>query len=241
MEVFMNLKEHKTKYFERIRLEKRINNFGYIYKVNGLFDKSFLTLKKLKRIGSLISSRDLAAAILNSGINSSLFLEGSYVNETGIYNPNRETILDRNSPILNSDSARDATSYHKERKEFPVVSSNYLIKINEERNKRPEEKSILVIPHRNNFEIPSNRFNEDEITLWLFRDIASEYGNFLSDNGVSGFSLELINSKYVDDNRNSFVRHLHLSYDKKERKQTLVGKDFYFNSCNNLRGFKRSI
>ncbi|MEK6932315.1 MAG: hypothetical protein AABW56_00790 [Nanoarchaeota archaeon] len=56
------------------------------------------------------------------------------------------------------------------------------------------------------FSIPTNRFGEDDFTIFAFKELASEFGDFLKDkDGLENIYVKLENKDYIDNQNNPFL------------------------------------
>jgi hypothetical protein len=62
--------------------------------------------------------------------------------------------------------------------------------------------------------IPTNRFGEDERTVWAFQDQAKGYGEFLKDAGISASNIWMYtgNDKHIDGQKGPFANQLWLRW-----------------------------
>ncbi|MEK6935277.1 MAG: hypothetical protein AABW67_00660, partial [Nanoarchaeota archaeon] len=182
--------------------EAEIKGLGIVHRVAKPFDEA---LKTIKGAGaSLISARDLAYARIQEGRDSSLCNFGSYIKEGVISVPNQSLFI-RNSPLLNQEFAEQAVQAHKDGKEFYIddkLTNQYCKQAEADKNKPLEKRRVLSLNKRGKFEIPTNRFNQEELTLWLFQDQAENYGLFLRDKKIKGINEMPVYLSSNDNNKN---------------------------------------
>jgi len=173
-------------------LEDKIEGVGQIYLT------SCPTTKLSNVQGEILSARDLVYAAISRGFNSSLMKLSSGVKEGIIYTS------DKNRPILVSDTHRlDKKTLSKFKEDYSIDQKfvrSYLELAEEDKNKDLMDKGALTIKidydkNCGNFDIPTNRFGEEELTLWSLKDQAKEYGYFLRENGVKNLRIDFYNSK----------------------------------------------
>ena len=187
----------------RPELEASVKNLGEIYRLNVSFDQA---LKSLRNFGikNPISIRDLAYARIQKGRCNSLSRYGSYTGAGFLHLKNEAYLLALNSPLLDLELASQAVEVNRAGKYFST-GKDFYDKYKEiaeiEKNKEPENRSVLILSERKNYEIPTNRFNENELTKFLFKDQAENYGNFLSEDKtkrIDKMPVWLVNEGDVD-------------------------------------------
>ena len=158
----------------------------------GTFEKNAL---------SLFSAAQFAQKRIESGIDSHLFANGSFVKEGVLYvpNSNHKINLVRKSFVLAN--PKDAVAVHKRNKEFFVDEAAALEYL--EANKR----NVLVLNDLS--PIPTIRFGEDERTVWLFGKSAQEYGKVLSEK-VKKMTFRFDNANYIDKQGKPYADQLWL-------------------------------
>jgi len=188
------------------QLEAEVKGLGNVYSVEAHFDEALQALGKSKKI---ISLRDLAYGRIRTGSESHLSQHYSYVKEGAIYVPNHEPLFVANSPILRS--ASKATEAHRKGNEFYVNAKKVLEQAEADEKKDPENRKVLTLKQRKSYEIPTNRFGEDEVTRWAFKDQAEDYGEFLRENGVDEMPVWLVGDQdYTNNQSKPFARQLWL-------------------------------
>jgi len=124
---------------------------------------------------------------------------GNWVREGVIYIPGKGNKLVRNSPILYS--AKEATQAHREGKEFYTT--------NEAVQKALEDSVDFPL---NSKDIPTKRFNENDLTVWAFgagdSKKAQAYGDFLKDSEINSMPVWAVDNDYVKKQNSPFVRQL---------------------------------
>jgi hypothetical protein len=126
-----------------------------------------------------ITARDFAYIFNQIGIANPASITGSIINEGIIYLPNYidQKFLVRDNPLLKK--PRHAIDAHNGKREVALEESEvkeYLAKI---KNRDP---SVCLLIAR---ELPPlNRYGEEKITTWLYRDQAKEFGLGLKDFGI---------------------------------------------------------
>jgi len=185
--------------------ESKVKSIGIICKVDKPFDEALETITHAG--AKVITARDLAYARIQEGRDSSLCSNGSYVKEGLVYVPDK-TLFIRNSPLLNPELAGKAVQSHRNGSEFYIdekLIKKYEEQAENDKNKIPSKKRVLSLSKRGNFSIPTDRFNEDELTLWLFKDQAEAYGDFLRENNLSEMPVYL-----SDNSKKNFANQLWL-------------------------------
>ncbi|MBS3091816.1 hypothetical protein J4466_00195 [Candidatus Pacearchaeota archaeon] len=155
--------------------------------------------------------------------------KGNYVREGVLYIPRKGTKLVRNSPILYS--AEEATQAHRDIKEFYP-------------SKEAIEKALAdsVDFPLHNIGIPTNRFNEEALTIWAFgagdSDKAQAYGNWLR-NGepeIMKMPVWAVDKDYVNKQNYPFARQLWFS--RLDSRSVLNGGSRDLHSGDRVRGVR---
>ena len=188
----------------KVEFEAKIEGLGEIYKVYAPFDKALEALKSRK--AKIITSRDLAYARIQEGSRSDSSTYGSYVKEGDIYIPNQKgVILTRNSLVLKS--PKQATQAHKKNKKFYIDKKQAMKYL--EKAKHQKDNSAILLTDFNS--IPTNRFGDDKLTVWLFQDQAKDYGLFLKENGINERPLHFNDQNYIKQ-KSPYADQLWLDY-----------------------------
>lgn len=155
-----------------------------------------------------ISSRDFAY----SRIKDPVFLGlGSQTKESVIYGSS-SSILTKEPLIFTEASLHPEVleQCHLEGREYFVADRLYgrvLESAQAEANKPLQERASLLL--KKSRDIPTNRFGEEELTLFLFEDMAKEYGDVLNDAGLPELSFPLeLRSDYISQ-RSRFLRQVY--------------------------------
>ena len=184
----------------KAELDADVEGLGDIYSVYAPFDKALKAIKKEKT--KIITLEDLAYSRIKKGNESSLCTEGSFVKEAAIFEVSKvepPPIFVSDSPILKL--AKEATEIYKtsgNEVEFYLTEYDLevcLRKTKKEMKKEPRERNMFQFErnhlrsekgnsHWDVYYIPTNRFGDEEITLWAFKKYAKDYGDFLRSNGI---------------------------------------------------------
>ncbi|MFA5060831.1 MAG: hypothetical protein WC494_00750 [Candidatus Pacearchaeota archaeon] len=127
----------------------------------------------------IISLEQFARLRIAQGKDSHVSNYGSYAREGFLYVPQKGIFLVRNSPILAN--AKEATAYHRKNQEF------YL------NDEQVEAALVNSVQFKDSNLIPTNRFGEDERTVFAFGEIAGKYGEFLNEAGIKEMLVYLAN------------------------------------------------
>ena len=188
-----------------MKTEATIKNLGEIFYVHAPIGKA---LDQLRKTGAeTITLRDLAYARIREGAESHISQHGSYVKQACIHMPRNKIIFTNNSPILEIDSVLWAIKDYRLKFEFNVDAKSYLEQAEEDKSKSPEQRRTIMFDSARYFSIPTNRFADEELTRWAFKDQAKQYGEFLRENGVNKISGIFVN---VDSSKEPFARQLWL-------------------------------
>ena len=176
--------------------------------VDAPFDKGHRLITS--RNGKIITGRDLAHARIQTGAKHSLSKNGSYIREGILYSQENPLLLSVSSILEN---AGKTTRAHQEDEAcFPdaKIVENCRSQAEKDRKKDPQDRRVLILAQTENFEIPTNRFNEEEVTLWLFKDQAKAYGDYLKANDIEAMPVWLAGKSYTNDQKKPFERQLWL-------------------------------
>ena len=140
------------------------------------FDKGKESLEKAGY--RIISLEENAKLRMQKGKSHDICIEGNWTREGVVYIPNKGKFLTKNSPIMAN--AEEAADCHRNGKEF------YLTK------KQIEEALVDSIKIKE-MKIPTNRFGENEITVYAFGKSSKKYGEFLREAGIKEMPIRLAN------------------------------------------------
>jgi len=143
--------------------------------VIGNFDEGLKLLQKNNY--SLISLKENAMLRIQEGPYADISLYGNWVKEGVVYVPKKGKFLTNNDPI--NDHVEDALDAHLQGNDFYLT------------NEQVEKYINVDAVELNNKSIPTNRFNENEITNYAFGEQAEAYGNFLKENGIDEMHIWL--------------------------------------------------
>jgi hypothetical protein len=160
--------------------------------VTAPFDEANLALtKKGYRI---ISLQENARLRMQEGADSFVSRNGNWTREEVVYNASKGIYLSKNlSHILRN--AKEATSCHKSNQEYLLTDAQL-------------EASLVDSVKLTSKEIPTERFGENEITVYVFGDDAQEYGDFLKSAGITKMPIWLANNKAKPFARQMWFRYI---------------------------------
>lgn len=189
--------------------EAVIPEVGEILYVNAPFDEA---LQAISGAGAhLASAYDLARAFIHVGSDYSLSKHGSRIREALIYAPEQYPLLLRESPLIKPQLARNATNACRKGNEpylDVTMVKTFTNQAEEDASKPPQERRVLRFTKTRPYKIPTNRFTDEEVTLFLFKDVAADYGRFLASNGLEKIPVWLADKSYVNQHATPFVRQL---------------------------------
>lgn len=170
---------------------------------------------ELERDGfSMTSLEENAKLRIWSGKNSHHSQHGNYTKEGFIYVPkSNEVILVKHSPAL--DFAEEATNAHRK-------SIEYFL--SDEQVEKLLDNSIRISYDIR--PIPTNRFKDYEVTVYVFGRQAAAYGEFLKDAEINEMPILFVPLNYIDSKKAPFVRQIW--FHKLDRKSTLDGNYLNF-------------
>lgn len=164
---------------ETIILEANIRGLGKIFRVEDPFDEALNELKENNC--KLISARDLAYARIQDGntkgTKESLLCSNYFnIREGILYLPKvkKSIALVRTSLCL--EHPKEAVERQKNNRELFINER--------EADAYLKRRDTLIINPMDDKRIPTNRFAENEITVWIFQDQAKDYGLWLKANGA---------------------------------------------------------
>ncbi len=178
-------------------LEECINGKKYVAVEGGNFGKSLIGLKEEGY--QPVYGEDNALLRMHRGNNfeDRALRVFSYIREGVIYFQREKCKVVRESPIL--ESPTKATNAHRREQEFYPTPDQI---------EKALEESVDFL----DTEIPTNRFNSDGITVFLFGQgnakKAGEFGHFLRDVGITKLPTFALNQEYVDKRPRPFARQL---------------------------------
>jgi hypothetical protein len=146
----------------------------------------------------LISAEQNAGLRVQHGKDAFVSKNGNFVKEGCVYVPNKGRFLTRGSIVVAMPT--EATQAHREGKEFYVTNE--------------QVDSVLgnsvQVPYDQS-SVPTDRFGEDPVTVFLFGQIAKKYGDFLKDAKIKKMPLYFNDQKYVDEQKQPFANQLWLA------------------------------
>jgi len=166
-----------------LELDVVTQEFESVY-VHGSFDEK---TKKLDDLGyEVISLPENALLLIQQGVDYGNLRYGNLTREGFLYFPDGKIKLVRDSPALES-ASEAVNAYHTDKKRFFPTEDQIERALNDS----------IDFP-REGTEIPTNRFDSDELTVWAFGEEqrARDYGEFLRRLGTNNmpFSAESVGS-----------------------------------------------
>ena len=175
----------------------------------------------------IISTAENAKLRVSQGIDSFVSKNGNYTREGIIYTPNKTPIIVRISPILLAPA--EATQAHRNGQEF------YPNEIQLSQSMGQSTDSIKF-PDRY-IKIPTNRFSEEALTIFLFGGEANAraYGKFLKSVGIEDIPVYAIDKSHVDKQDKPFARQLWFGRLVDGSRSSLNGNNRNLNNSNRVR------
>jgi len=164
----------------------------------------------------VISLEENAGLRIHEGEDAYVSRNGNWVREGILYLPDKRVLLTKNSPIM--DNSEEATSCHRNEEDFYL--NNYQV-----------EKALEDSVEIKDKEIPTNKFGEDELTVYAFGENAESYGRFLESAEIKEMPIWL--TKVQDK---PFVRQLWFS--ELEYMSVLYGLNLVLYNDRGVRGIK---
>lgn len=163
--------------------------------VNAPFDEAKTFLENLGY--RIITAQENAGLRIQFGKNAEVSIKGNYVKEGSLYIPKKGRFITRGSLVMAS--PKDATEAHRKGSEFYV---------------EPEQAELVladsVAVSHDIRPIPTNRFGEDAITVFVFGDIARKYGEFLKEANINEMPLSFDDQDHVDGKSKPYANQLWL-------------------------------
>ncbi len=179
-----------------------------VYQFEGPWDKGVSALKSQGL--DAITLRNLAEARILGGANSPVSTRWTWVAENFNYDKEDILIASREfSPLLQYPV--EATDCHRRDKEF------YLSAEDTEKLRRAASSDVnqaikfgVLLLKRSKVlsNIPVEAFGDEDVTSFLFRDKAKEYGQFLKENGIKRVPLYVVGKAYAQKQDRAFSRAL---------------------------------
>ncbi|MBI2106394.1 hypothetical protein HYT57_00260 [Candidatus Woesearchaeota archaeon] len=185
--------------------------------VEAPFDKAKEALEKEGY--HVISSRENAQLRMQEGKDAFVSRNGNRTREAFIYNPKTGIFLTNNSPIMAN--AQEATNCHRNNKEFYLTDAQV-------------EESLADCVELSDKAIPTNRFAENQITVYAFGNVAEQYGQFLKSAGIKEMPIWLAN---LEDK--PFARQMWLLRLVVGSRSVLNGNYRYLNYDYGMRGVRQ--
>jgi hypothetical protein len=157
--------------------------------------------KMFEEIGYRIPSAEENARLrIEEGEKANVSKNGNWVLEGFIYVPKKKNVyFTKRSPIM--ENPRAATQAHRKKREFYPT---------EEQVERAIYPPVSIkIPYTQK-PIPTNRFAEDEVTIFAFGQTAQAYGDFLEQAGIKESDIYLADRGYVNHQEKAFAQQLWL-------------------------------
>ncbi|MBD3321863.1 MAG: hypothetical protein GF350_12275 [Chitinivibrionales bacterium] len=212
-----------------MRIEVQIDGMGDFLGIRAPFDGALEALR-LEGIEGPLSFAEMARARIAAGEASELCTTGAFVREAVVHTETGPTYYVRNSPLLDIERIRSVIHFHNmleavqgterdhsgfgeiyfgdilEKSLFDSIAA-YAV---EDAGKVPWERRVLTVPQTKSFRIPVERFDKEELTLWLFDGPlkARAYGEFLAKSGIRESPVWLVEWLVPDPARKPFIRQL---------------------------------
>lgn len=145
----------------------------------------------------IITAEENAKLRMEEGKHSFISQSCNYVGEGVLYIPNKGIFLTRNS--LAMAHPKEATDSHRNNNEFYVTLTQAEKVLND---------SVKITYNKS--AIPTNRFKDDEITNFIFKEYAEKYGLFLKDAGINQADLCFNGKDYVNSMKKPYANQLWL-------------------------------
>ncbi len=190
--------------------EASVGGIGDIFYVSAPFDAA---MKLFKKNGLQLSiGKDLAGARTLSDVKSSLCQNGSRIREGPLYIPKKYSSTDNARILLLRESlvipnADRATNEHRKCDEFCVAK-----KYAELQEQAGEGYESSVFELKSTKSIPTNRFSDEALPIWLFGANAKVYGDFLKEHKINEMPLWFNDADYINNQSKPYANQLWLAW-----------------------------
>jgi len=179
-----------------------------VYRLIGSWDKEVSILKSQGL--DVITARDLAEARILAGAKNPVSTGWTFVAENFNYDGNDILIASREfSPLLQYPA--EATDCHRRGKAFylsPKDTEKLRCVASSDINQAMKLGVLLLKRSKVPSYIPVEAFGEEDVTSFLFRDKAKEYGRFLKENEIDNVPLWVVDKAYAKKKGKAFSRAL---------------------------------
>ncbi|HLF53922.1 MAG TPA: hypothetical protein VI544_01970 [Candidatus Nanoarchaeia archaeon] len=163
----------------------------------------------------IISLEEQSRLRIQSSINADISTFGNWVREGVIYVPRKGVFLTKNSPIMDEQPKRR------------IKASDGIFYINRSQVESALAGSVKLAGG----EIPTNRFGEDERTVFAFGENAEPYGKFLRRNEIKSLPVFIANLR-----EKPFTTQIWFGSVNKEHRSEFLGSWNYNISRHSIRG-----
>ncbi len=146
----------------------------------------------------IITGEENARLRIEHGKEAEVSTRGNYVGEGVLYVPNKGAFITRGSLVMAS--PKEATDAHRNGQEFHVTPGQVGIVISDS----------VAVPYGET-SVPTNRFGDDEVTRFLFREVAKKYGEFLHEAGIEKMPLRFNSKEYADSKDKPYANQVWLA------------------------------
>jgi len=155
----------------------------------------------------IASSREIVSLRNKLPYEHDIWRYGGWTKEQPIYAPKNQGILVMNSMLLKPELAEKVVEASRNNKYLELSKSQYekfLRTAEKEEKSKKEERSVLILPSRNNFEIfPKNNYGFAEN---LFGKENAE--KYFKEKGINSITFYTISPDYVDEQNNPITTEL---------------------------------
>ena len=170
----------------------------------------------------VISLEENAGLRIQEGRNEDISRNENWTREGFLCLPDKRICLTKSSPIM--ENPKEATDCHRQEKDFYLTPEQV-------------EKSLADSVEIKDKKIPTNRFGENELTVYAFGEVAKQYGEFLKEAGIEEMPVRLADVQDKPFARQLWFRNLGL-------RSELIGDRYlgywYLNYYNRVRGVRGS-
>jgi hypothetical protein len=175
---------------------------------------------------AIITPEKFAQLRMLKGARHNVSLNGAYTSRGTLMVPQKGRYITELSLVM--EKPTEATQAHREGREFAVSVEDA---------KRALDGKNVVIPYKQ-ASVPTNRFGEDPITVFVFGESAGKYGEFLAGEGIAEMPLFFNDEKYINSQKTPFANQLWLRRLVDDGRSGLLGSGRGLSYGNAVRGVK---
>jgi len=186
-----------------------------------------LAYAKLKKAGyKIIEPEQFAQLRIAKGASHNVSSNGAYTSMGDVMIPQKGRFLTQVPFVLRNPA--ESTQAHRQGKEVYISNEDA-------ENALPA--GSVQIPYKQS-SVPTDRFAEDPITVFVFGKTAKEYGAFLKEAGIEAMPLWFNDEKYINSQKSPFANQLWLHGLGGDNGSVLIGYGRCLSYNNAVRGVR---